>query len=136
MWHSCGRFTLDAHFKGKAPAVRAAFEKLRDIIERCGPVEIVPQKTRVVFMTRMRFAACVARSKWLQGHLVLASHVNDPRFFSVVRFGATTFVHSYRAEGPEFYDKTFAALVRESYIRGRQEHARTPRWGLTKNSAR
>lgn len=136
MWHSCGRFTLDAHFRGKPVAVRAAFDKLCEIIARCGPVEIVPQKTRVVFMTRMRFAACVPRMKWLEGHLVLASRVDDPRFFNVMRFGPTTFVHSYRAEGPAFYDKTFAALVRESYIRGLQEHARAPRWSLTKTKAR
>lgn len=131
MWHSCGRFTLENHFKGKAPNVRAAFDRLRAIIERCGPVEIIPQKTRIVFLTRMRFAAAMPRTKWLEGHLILARRSDDPRFSNVVRFGPTTYVHSYRAEDATFFDRTFASLVRESYIRGQQEHTTSPRWRLT-----
>ncbi|MEW5916385.1 MAG: DUF5655 domain-containing protein [Gemmatimonadota bacterium] len=118
MWHSCGRFTLENHFKGKAPNVRAAFDRLRAIIERCGPVEIIPQKTRIVFLTRMRFAAAMPRTKWLEGHLILARRSDDPRFSNVVRFGPTTYVHSYRAEDATFLtellprwcvNRTFAA---------------------------
>jgi hypothetical protein len=131
MWHSCGRFTLESHFRGKAANVRAAFDSLRAIIERCGPVEIIPQKTRIAFLTRMRFAAVMPRAKWLDGHLVLARRSDDPRFSSVVRFGPTTYLHSYRAADATFFDDTFATLVRESYIRGGQEHATLPPWRLT-----
>jgi hypothetical protein len=120
--HSCGRFDLTALFKGKDAAVRAAFERFRQIAEACGDVETIPQKTRIVFLARMRFAAAMPRSKWLEGHLNLARHVNDPRFFKIVRYGPATFTHSFRAPDADFFDATFAALVRESYIRGRQEH--------------
>ncbi|MGH7711081.1 MAG: hypothetical protein ACREOG_07345 [Gemmatimonadaceae bacterium] len=65
------------------------------------------------------------RSKWLEGHLNLARRADDPRFFKIVRFGPNTFTHSYRALDASFFDATFAALVRESYIRGRQEHQTT-----------
>jgi hypothetical protein len=121
--HSCGTFSLDALFAGKAPSVRAAFERLRSVIEACGPVQMLPQKTRVVFVTRMRFAAAMPRSRWLEGHLILARRVADPRFFRIVRYGPTAYTHSYRAADASFFDAAFAALVRESYIRGRQEHA-------------
>jgi hypothetical protein len=122
LWHSCGRFGLADLFKGKDSAVRAAFDRLREIAEACGDVETIPQKTRIVFLARMRFAAAMPRSKWLEGHLNLARHVDDPRFFKVVRYGPATFTHSFRAPDAAFFDASFAALVRESYIRGRQEH--------------
>ena len=124
MSHSCGRWTLDDHFRGKASAVRDAFNRLRQLIEACGPVEMIPQKTRIVFLTRMRFAAVTPRTAWLDGHLNLAREISDPRFTKVVRYGPATFTHSFRARDASFFDAKFAAFVRESYIRGRQEHAR------------
>lgn len=125
MSHSCGRWELDAHFRGKANAVREAFDRLRQLIESCGPVEMIPQKTRIVFLTRMRFAAVMPRSTWLDGHLNMARAIRDPRFTKVVRYGPATYTHSFRARDASFFDAKFAAFVRESYIRGRQEHERT-----------
>ncbi len=83
---------------------------------------MIPQKTRIVFLTRMRFAAVMPRAQWLEGHLNLARRVDDPRFFKVIQYGPMTYTHSYRARDASFFDASFAALVRESYIRGRQEH--------------
>ena len=127
MPHSCGRFSLDDHFISKAPTVRAAFDRLRQIVERCGAVEMIPQKTRIVFLARMRFAAAMPRRNWLEGHLNLARRVDDVRFFKVVRYGANTYTHSFRAPDASFFDAPFAALVRESYIRGCQKHHRLER---------
>ena len=123
MSHSCGRFSLDELFKGKAAHVRTAFDRLREVIEACGAVEMIPQKTRVVFLARMRFAAAMPRAKWLDGHLNLAQRSADARFFKVVRYGPATYTHSFRAHDASFFDTSFAALVWESYIRGRQEHS-------------
>ena len=81
MPHSCGRFSLDDHFIGKAPTVRAAFDRLRQIVERCGAVEMIPQKTRIVFLAHVRFAAAMPRRNWLEGHLNLARRVDDAHFF-------------------------------------------------------
>jgi len=125
MSHSCGRWELEDHFRGKASAVRDAFNRLRELIEACGPVEMIPQKTRIVFLTRMRFAAVMPRTVWLDGHLNLAREIRDPRFTKVTRYGPATYTHSFRARDASFFDAKFAAFVRESYIRGRQEHRNT-----------
>lgn len=122
MSHSCGRYRLADHFRGKPSTVRAAFDRLRQLIEGCGPVEMIPQKTRIVFLTRMRFAAVMPRKTSLEGHLNLARRVDDARFFKIVQYGPWTYTHSYRARDGSFFDASFAALVRESYIRGCQEH--------------
>ncbi len=124
MSHSCGRYRLADLFRGKPRAVRTAYDRLRVLIQACGPVEIIPQKTRIVFTTRMRFAAVMPRSAWLEGHLNLARRVDDPRFFKIVQYGPATYTHSYRARDAAFFDASFAALVEESYIRGCQAHER------------
>ncbi|MGQ0642029.1 MAG: hypothetical protein ACT4P6_14860 [Gemmatimonadaceae bacterium] len=69
----------------------------------------------------MRFAAAMPRSGW-KGHLNLARRVGDARFFKIVRYGPHTYTQSYRALDGAFFDASFAALIRESYIRGHQEH--------------
>jgi hypothetical protein len=107
--------------------VRRAFDRFRELIEACGPVEIIPQKTRIVFLTRMRFAAAMPRRGWLAGHLNLARRVNDTRFHKIVCYGPATYTHSFRAQDASFFNASFAALVREAYIRGCQEHRAQPR---------
>ena len=66
MSHSCGRWELEDHFRGKAGAA-----------------------------------------------------------FKVVRYGPATYTHSFRAHDASFFDAKFAAFVRESYVRGSQEHRNT-----------
>lgn len=55
-WHSCTNVSLDEAFARSAPNVRACFERWRSMAERCGSVTVIAQKTRIVFMDRVRFA--------------------------------------------------------------------------------
>jgi hypothetical protein len=56
MWHSCGNYDLEHHFEKRPPLVRDLFDRLRAVIEEIGPVTVEPQKTRIVFLVRVRFA--------------------------------------------------------------------------------
>jgi hypothetical protein len=49
MWHSCGKFSLDDLFARSQPHVRRIFDKFAKMVRACGPVHMIPQKTRVVF---------------------------------------------------------------------------------------
>jgi ABC-type ATPase with predicted acetyltransferase domain len=40
MWHSCGSYDLDGHFRGKDPQVRELFDALVEVIEGIGPVTV------------------------------------------------------------------------------------------------
>lgn len=70
--HACGRWTLDHHFDGKPPAIRAIYERFLAMLERFGPVTVLPEKTRIAFQVRMSFAQLTVRRHWVLGHLVLA----------------------------------------------------------------
>lgn len=63
--HACGRYTLASHFAGKPRAIRLLFDALRAAVRRCGPVVILPEKTRIAFQVRMSFAQLTPRSRWL-----------------------------------------------------------------------
>src|SRR5687767_12513838 len=78
--HACGRYDLESHFAGKSPEVRAIFDAFLEMVERFGPVTVVPEKTRIAFQHRMSFAQLTVRRRWATGHLVLARRVENPLF--------------------------------------------------------
>ena len=65
IWHSCGRYELDGHFAGKDLLVRRMFDQLVRVARRCSPMTVYAQKTRIVFMVRVRFGGAVIRKLWL-----------------------------------------------------------------------
>src|SRR6185503_16731624 len=81
LWHSCGQFTLEALFAGSKPEVLATARKYVTLLESLGDVQILPQKTRLVAVARVRFAglqprkdhfmASFALHRWLANHRVV-----------------------------------------------------------------
>ena len=71
--HFCGHYELGSHFEGKPAEIHLLFDAVVKAIERCGPVIVIPEKTRIAFQTRMSFAQVTPRTKWLDGHVVLAT---------------------------------------------------------------
>lgn len=120
--HSCGRYSLDEHFVGKAPAIRALFDDVVKAIEAVGPVRILPEKTRIAFQVRMSFAQVTPRRNWLDGHVVLARRYEHPRFRSIQTISPRNHVHAFRLARPSDVDDEFREWVREAYAVGEQRH--------------
>ena len=119
--HSCAPLTtLDAHFAGTDPVVRAVFDR---ILGELGPVTVLPEKTRIALAVRMSFAAFVPRRHWLDGHLVLAREARHPRIRRVQTFSRRNIVHEFRLSEEAHVDPEFVALL----------HERT-RWGSSGTS--
>ena len=87
-----------------------------------GPVEVLPQRTRIALHARMSFAALVPRTRWLDGHLVLARRVDSARFRHVEVYSPRNVVHTFRLSSPAEVDEQFRAWLAEAYRVGRQEH--------------
>lgn len=122
LWHSCVKFDMDYHFKGKNPALRKAFEKFRAMVERCGPILVTPQKTRIVFQVRVRFAGVVPRKSYLLAGISLPRPHPDKRFAKIVRYAPNWYGHYFRLEKPEDLDASLMPYIRESYNVGQQNH--------------
>lgn len=104
--------------------MRAAFDRVLAVLAPLGPVEVLPEKSRIALHARMSFAAFTPRRHWLDGHLVLARQAEHPLFRRVEVYSARNVLHAFRLTSPSEVDDGFAALVVEAYAVGRQEHLR------------
>ena len=120
--HACGRYTLASHFEGKPPTVRAIFDRLLATAEKNGPVIVLPEKTRIAFQVRMSFAAFVIRRNWVDGHVVLARRLENPRFRRIETFSPRNHLHAFRFESLGEIDDEVAGWFAEAYRVGEQHH--------------
>jgi Domain of unknown function (DUF5655) len=120
--HFCSTYTLREHLAGKtAPAV-ALFREFLRLLKCCGPVRVVPEKTRIAFQVRMSFAAVSLRRDRIVGHIVLARRLENPRFTKIEYISPRNHVHSFSFYSREELDREVLAWLREAYRVGQQRH--------------
>ena len=115
LWHSCGRYRLRDHFRGKAPGLRSVFQAWLAAARAAGPVTTYAQKTRIVIQVRVRFAGAVVYKEWLDATLWLKREATHPRLHRVENFGRLGYGLHFRLDRPAQVDTALRALVREAY---------------------
>jgi len=121
--HTCAPLgDLDGHFAGSEPAVRAAFDAVLVVVRALGPVEVLPERSRIALHARMSFAAFVPRRRWLDGHVVLAERLDSPRFRKVAVYSPRNVLHAFRLAGPDDVDAEVATWLAAAYRVGEQRH--------------
>ena len=120
--HFCSRYTLREHFAGKSPCAITLFQEFAKLVKRCGPVRVVPEKTRIAFQVRMSFAAVSLRRDRIVGHLVLARRLENSRFTKIEYVSPRNYVHSFCFHSREELDREVIAWLREAYRVGQQHH--------------
>ncbi len=123
--HFCGRYDLEHHFDGKPNELRAIYEAVLKAIRRCGPVTVLPEKTRLAFQVRMSFAQLTTRSKWVDGHVVLARRFEQPRFRKIETISPRNHVHHFRLMSAAEVDEEVERWLKEAYAVGEQKHLRS-----------
>jgi len=78
MAHSCVTVPLDDLFARSTPDARAAFDAYVAMIERCGDVEVIGQKTRIVIMGRVRFAGATVLRDAVRLNIALTRQIDAP----------------------------------------------------------
>jgi hypothetical protein len=121
--HTCAPLRdLAYHLDDKPPEIAAIVERVIAAAERCGPVTVLPEKTRIALATRMSFAALMPRRRWVDGHVVLARRLEDPRFTRIETFSPRNHLHAFRLTSPDAVDAQFRAWLAEAYDVGMQRH--------------
>lgn len=120
--HSCARHELESHFTGKSHAVRSLFKQLLDVLQKAGPVTVLPEKTRIAFHVRMSFGAVSVRKNSLIGHFVFARRIEHPRFLRVETYSRRNHLHAFRIATGADLDSEFEQWAREAYAVGEQKH--------------
>jgi hypothetical protein len=125
--HACAALgDLDQHFIRAAPQVRATFDAVLAAVSAMGPVQVLPEKTRIALHVRMSFAAFMPRRHWLSGHLVLARRIDSPRFVRIDTISPRNVVHTFRLAAPGEVNAEFTGWLAEAYRVGAQQHLRRP----------
>jgi Domain of unknown function (DUF5655) len=122
--HSCGRYDLRHHFQEKPRAVRELYEAFVRRLRLCGPVTVLPEKTRIAFQVRMSFAQVTPKLAWLDGHVVLARRVEHPLIRRIDTLSSRNHVHHFRLTRLADLDADLHALLVEAYAVGEQRHLR------------
>jgi hypothetical protein len=115
LWHSCGRYRLVDHFRGRHPLVRRLFARWCAAARACGAVTVYAQKTRIVFQARVRFAGAVVHRDWLDASLWLRRRVDHPCLHRVESFGRLGYGIHFRLTKLADVDAEMEALMREAY---------------------
>ena len=120
--HSCGSYTVDQHFTGKSPDIASMYEQFVALVKRCGPVTVVPAKTRIGFQVRMIFAALSVRKRSLDCHVVLSRRLESERFMRIQSLSPRNHVHYFSIKSPEDLDDEVLRWLTEAYEVGKQMH--------------
>jgi hypothetical protein len=127
MWHSCGKHTLEELFARCEPHVLPLFRKFAKMVRACGPVRMIPQKTRVVFQVRVRFAGAYPRKSYFLCGIALPHRVDDPRFVRVENYAPHFQGHLFRVASEADLDDQVQRWLHESYKVGAQEFLKNRR---------
>ena len=119
---SAGRHDLDAHFAGKPSQIRLIFDAFLTAIRCLGPVMVLPEKTRIAFQVRMSFAQLTPRTRWVDGHVVLARKLEHPRFRRIDTISRRNHVHHFRLFTASDVDLEVESWLKEGYAIGQQRH--------------
>ncbi len=92
------------------------------LVRQCGPVRIVPEKSRIAFQVRMSFAAVALRNTHIVGHLVLASRQPHSCFRRIDTISRRNHVHHFVLYQPKDLTEAFASFIRDAYAVGQQKH--------------
>lgn|SRR6185312_6051877 len=115
MWHSCGRFSLPALFARSELSLLPVFRKFATLVRRCGTVTMIPQKTRVTFMARVRFVSVYPRRDHFVAVFIVGRRLKSTRFSEVEKFSPELFGHSVKISSAADLNATLLGWLRESY---------------------
>lgn len=117
-YHSCGRFRLDDLFLRAEPQVRLLFGRFQKMVREAGDSKLIPQKSRAVFMTRMRFINVQVRRSYLIVGFVLRRRPPDSRFSKVETFSPRSHVAYLQLRSSVDPDDDLRRWIAEAYDAG------------------
>jgi hypothetical protein len=124
LWHSCGRFTIEQLFSRSEPQVLQLYKAFARMVRSCGRVRTIPQKTRVVFQVRVRFAGCYPRKRHLVCGVALPRLLKNPRVTKIETYAPHFNIHYLLVRSKEDLDAELQEWLKESYQVGSQAQVR------------
>jgi len=105
---------------GKPQEIVELYERLADVIHRCGEVVVAPTKTRILFKVRTVFVSVAVSKNWLDVVFVLGRRLKHLRI-KKAQEEYPGIVHFLRIEKAEDLDADLAGWLQEAYDHRKQK---------------
>ena len=115
LWHSCGTFTLEGLFPRSEPAVLELARKYVVMLYTLGDVQVIPQKTRLTCVARVRFAGLQPRKDGFLASFALHRWLDSPRIVKTVDYGPRWRAHFVPVRAAVDLDDQLRAWLQESH---------------------
>jgi hypothetical protein len=115
LWHSCGRWTLEALFDGARPGVLECARSYVALLESLGDVQIIAQKTRLVCVARVRFAGMYPRKRGFLATFALRRWIDSPRIVRTEEYGPRWRMHVVRVRSQADLDDELRGWLQEAH---------------------
>jgi hypothetical protein len=115
LWHSCGQYTLEALFARSEPHVLELARGYIAMLHALGDVQVIPQKTRLVCVARVRFAGLSPRKDGFVAAFALHRWLESPRIVKTADYGPRWRGHFVLVRSEADLDAELAGWLRESH---------------------
>jgi hypothetical protein len=115
MWHSCGSFTLEDLFAGARPGVLDLARRYVAMLHDLGDVQVLPQKTRLTCVARVRFAGLYPRKAGFRASFALERWVDSARIVQTEDYGPHWRLHYVDVRTADDLDDELRGWLEESY---------------------
>jgi hypothetical protein len=105
---------------GKPQEIVELYERLADVVHRCGEVVVAPTKTRVFFKVRTVFVSAAVSENWLDVVFVLGRRLKHRRI-KKAQEEYPGIVHFLRIDKAEDLDADLAGWLQEAYAHRKQK---------------
>jgi len=117
--HCCGPYTVREFLRARPPAAVVLYRRFTELVRRCGPVVIVPNRTRVVFQNGINFATIDRlTSRALDVRVMLKRRLTSSRFVRIETVAPARYAHCFRARSIRDLDEQVAGWLQEAYEAG------------------
>ena len=115
LWHSCGRFTLASLFRGARPGALELAREYVQMLQSLGDVQVIPQKTRLVCVARVRFGGLSPRKSGFLASFALRRWIDSPRIVRKVDYGPRWRAHFVAVQSHDDLDDELRAWLQEAH---------------------
>jgi hypothetical protein len=115
LWHSCGQFALEDLFAGADPSVVQLARDYVSLLQSLGDVQVIPQKTRLVGVARVRFAGLSPRKDGFLASFSLHRWLDSPRIVRTADHGPRWRGHFVLVQSQADLDDELRAWLQEAH---------------------
>jgi hypothetical protein len=115
LWHSCGAFTLEGLFPRSEPAVLDLARAYVAMLYTLGDVQVIPQKTRLTCVARVRFAGLQPRKAGFLASFALHRWLDSPRVVKTADYGPRWRAHFVAIRAEADLDDELRSWLQESH---------------------